>query len=92
MLKERKVIYLFNCFGLDVNIQQNYGMKRMHLKEILFGKVNVSFRKAPEIRGKNPKNFRQEDCFRKITGIIWNRPFPVRTVRPGKIANRRKFT
>jgi hypothetical protein len=43
----------------------------------------LSGRKRSEIIGKNPKNFRPEYCFHKITGIIQNRQFPGRTVRPG---------
>jgi hypothetical protein len=64
MLKERKLIYLFNFFGLDLNIQQNYEMKRMHLKEILFrkdagkskypaGKHRKSLEKIRKISGRN---------------------------------------
>jgi hypothetical protein len=44
----------------------------------------LSGRNRPEIIGKNPENFRPEYCFHKITGIIWNRRFPGRFVRPGK--------
>jgi hypothetical protein len=36
----------------------------------------LSDRNRPEIIGKNPKNFRPEYCFHKITGITRNRPFP----------------
>jgi hypothetical protein len=43
----------------------------------------LSDRNRPEIIGKNPKNFRPEYCFHKITGITRNRPFPGRTVRFG---------
>jgi hypothetical protein len=40
-------------------------------------------RNRPEIIGKNPKNFRPEYCFHKITGITRNRQFPDRVARPG---------
>jgi len=55
MLKERKLIYLFNCFGLDVNIQQNCEMKRMHLREILFRKNAGKPRILQESTGNHGK-------------------------------------
>jgi hypothetical protein len=43
----------------------------------------LSGRKRPEIIGKNPEIFRQEYRFHKTTGIIRNRQFLGRVVRPG---------
>ncbi len=43
----------------------------------------LSGRNRPEIIRKNPKIFRPEYCFHKITGITRNRQFPDRVVRPG---------
>jgi hypothetical protein len=37
-----------------------------------------------ENTGINPKNFRPEYCFHKITGITRHRQFPGRVVRPGQ--------
>jgi hypothetical protein len=42
----------------------------------------LSGRNRAESIGKNPKNFRPEYCFQKITVITQNRPFPGWTVRP----------
>ncbi len=57
----------------------------------LFGFLLVDSCQLPVFSGRNPaesivenpKSFRPEYCFHKITGIIRNRPFPGRTVRPG---------
>ena len=46
----------------------------------------LSGRNRSEIIGKNPKIYRPEYCFHKITGITWNRQFPGRFVRPGLLA------
>jgi hypothetical protein len=46
--------------------------------------VTGSCRNCPKILGKNPKIFRPEYCFHKVTGIPRNRRFPGRTVRPGE--------
>ncbi len=43
----------------------------------------LSGRNRPEIIRKNPKIFRPEYCFHKITGITRNRQFPDRVIRPG---------
>jgi hypothetical protein len=47
----------------------------------------LSGRNQPEIIGKNPKIFRSEYCFHKITGITRNWQFPDRVVRPGLMVN-----
>jgi hypothetical protein len=44
----------------------------------------LSWRNRPEIIGKNPKIFRPEYRFHKITGVTRNRQFPDRVVRPGQ--------
>jgi hypothetical protein len=44
----------------------------------------LSGRNRLEIIGKNPKIFRSEYCFHKITGITRNRQFPDWVVRPGE--------
>ncbi len=43
----------------------------------------LSGRNRAKSIGKNPKIFRPEYCFHKITGITGNQPFSSRTVRPG---------
>jgi hypothetical protein len=43
----------------------------------------LSGRNRSEIIGKNPKIFRPEYYFHKITGFARNRQFPDRPVRPG---------
>ncbi len=48
-----------------------------------FLSTSCAFRQ--ETIGKNPKNFRSEYCFHKITRITRNRQFPDRVVRPGSI-------
>ncbi len=46
----------------------------------------LSGRNRTDSIGKNPKNFRPEYCFDKITIIVRNRPFSGRTVRPTNVS------
>jgi hypothetical protein len=74
---------------LQENTANRWNMETVFRPEIVeifsgeFLSTSCAFR--PEIIGENPKNFRPEYCFHKITGITRNRQFPDWVVRPGII-------
>jgi hypothetical protein len=63
--------------------QQQHVLKIFNQDTKNFKKL-LSCRNGVESVGKNPKNFRSEYCFHKVTGITRNQSFPGLTVRPGK--------